>query len=780
MGRGRKPPQPFTLLAVLAAAGVAAADRWPFDWWIPVLGFGLLAGLFLWRDWTPVFYVAVVGGFFCLHTLNHHGDSAKRLAGQLSFQPRVVSAVGVVDSEPRAFADRRGRPFSRFIVRLESIRLNGHEQFSNALVNLSWPGPAPAYGDRVAFTGEATNRSPTRNPGQFDQSEYLRRVGMLSEIRVRYPSDTRLLGSGEGNALIATGMRVRRWMEDALTVGIEDAPLVSGLVRSMVLGMKSETPPEIRDLFRRTGTIHVFVVSGLHVGMVALIVWQFLRLFGVGRRTTAVVAVPFLVFYAILTGCSPGSVRATLMASLVLLGIAMERTPVTLNSLAAAFVLTLLWDTDQLFMPGFQFSFAVVLAIILFAGRLQRRFCPLGEPDPFLPRSLWTPWQRGRTAFLRYGFGLAAVSTSAWIGSLAFSAGFFNLLSPMALIANVFIVPLAFIILSQGALSVLAYTVSAGTAAIFNNCNWLAVHALVAIVEFFASLPGGHTYVELPMPGPRPQLEMTVLDLDSGGSIHVRSDGRDWLFDCGNPFAYRTIVRPYLQSRGVNRLEGFVVTHGDASHMGAAPEVLVDFRPRRVFLPELSSRSPSLKTFRRELQEGGPPNNIVRRGDRISLAPDSSARVLFPPPDLERRHSDDESMVLQFESGNWRILATGDSGFFTERWLMEQEDTLASDFLVAGRHRLDFYLTPNFLATVQSQATIISRTHYAERSRRIAESYGTVFEQKTVGAVSIRLWNESATLTTHLGHGETTFLPISDQTRRRRIGLGVSQRSPTE
>lgn len=726
-------------------------------WPVPVVFFGVASALSLWRRETLAFCIAVSAGFFCLHTFNHHGDPAKRLAGELSSGPRVVSCLGIVRSEPRETVDRNGARFSRFLVRLETVRIGSSERGSRAFVKVSWPGAAPRYGDRVVFVGEGRNLTPVRNPGEYDLTEHLHRRGIYSEIRVRYESDTRVREGGHGNPLFLAGMRVRRWMEQALTTGIEDAPLVSGLVQSMVLGKKSGVPPEIRDLFRRTGTIHVFVVSGLHVGMVAFIVWQLLRLVGLGRRATAVFAVPFLAFYAVLAGSGPGSVRATIMASVVLLGIALERPPVTCNSLAAAFVLTLLWDTDQLFMPGFQLSFAVVLAILILAPRLQLRFRPLGEPDPFLPRDLWTPWQRARTVFLRYSVGLVAVSVSAWIGSLVFTAGYFHLMSPMALVANLLIVPLAFVILSQGVMSILAYSVSAGIASVFNNCNWLAVHLLVGTVRLFAALPGGYSYVELPQPGKRPQFEMTVLDLDSGSSIHVRANGRDWLLDCGNEYAYRTIVRPYLQTRGVNRLEGFVITHGDASHMGAAVEVLADFRPRRIMLPALSGSSPSLRMLRDEMHERDRMVVLIRRGDVLSLGAHTRARALFPPPDLVRRHADDESLVLRIESDVWSVLATGDSGFFTERWLMAREESLESDFLVSSRHRRDFSLTPDFLSRVRPRAVVLGRTHYTEARRRLPVMVGEVFDQEETGAVRIRFWRKAATVDTHLGSRNMTF-----------------------
>jgi ComEC/Rec2-related protein len=178
-------------------------------------------------------------------------------------------------------------------------------------------------------------------------------------------------------------------------------------------------------LFRRTGTLHLFAVSGLNVAMLGVVVWYVLRPFGIRRSRAVLIIIPVLAFYAVITGLGASCVRAAIMASIVLLGETFERPPVVFNSLAAAALAILAWDTNELYSSGFQFSFVLVAVIVLGAARLQRKMEPFGQPDPFLPRPLWTLQQRWTANGWRLVAGAFAVTIAAWLGSLLFTAGYF-------------------------------------------------------------------------------------------------------------------------------------------------------------------------------------------------------------------------------------------------------------------------------------------------------------------------------------------------------------------
>src|SRR5205823_4061635 len=149
-----------------------------------------------------------------------------------------------------------------------------------------------------------------------------------------------------------------------------------------------------------------------------------------------------------------------------------------------------------------------------------------------------------------------------------------------AILANAVAVPLAFCVLALGLMSLLCGAFSTMLAMIVNQANWAMAKALLASLAFFSKAPGGYVYVEVPELARAAACEITSLEVGDGAAIHVRAGGGDWLVDCGGVRDYDGALLPYLRSRGVNGLDGIVLTHGDTAHIGAAWSASEDFRPR--------------------------------------------------------------------------------------------------------------------------------------------------------------------------------------------------------
>lgn len=737
-----RPRHPFAGLAFAAVLGIAVADRWPVapDW--PLIALGLLSLALLARPVTGLCWFVVAVAFFSLHTLRFHGGGARALAQKFDGGPRIVRAAGIVWSDPEEPSRWSRNVTCHFLLKLESLELGGAVDVSDVLANVQWCGPMPAYGDRVSLLGSAENLAPVRNPGQFDFTTYQRRRGVYSEISARFDEDCRVESSGHGNPAQAFASRSRRWMQRQLHRDLDDSPEIAGLVESMVLGMRGETPDEIRTLFQRTGTLHLFAVSGLNIAMLAAIGLFVLRSIGIRRGPAVFIVIPVLAVYALVTGLSASCVRAAIMGALVLAAQLFDRRAVVVNSLAAAGVAILAWDTNQLFLPGFQFSFTLVFVIVWLAARIQRRCERLVQPDPFLPRVLWSLSLRSGHWCWRQFSAALGVTLAAWLGSLAFTAGYFHLFSLSSILANLLAVPLAFVVLLLGLGTVLCAGFWSYGAILFNNANWLTAKLLLGVVQVFAGLPGGHRYVELPHLSPRPACEFTALDCGEGAAIHLRAETHDWLLDCGSASAYSRIVLPYLRSRGINRLDGLFLTHGDAQHLGGAIGALDDLQPRALFEAPLRDRSTARRNLHGILEQRAWGKALLWRGDRMPLGGDAALCVLYPPPGLVRNLADDKALVLRIECAGTRVLFLSDSGFATEQWLLENEPDLRSDVLVKGWHARDFSGTPDFLAAVQPQAVVCSALEYGasaamldEWSRAVTARGVIVFRQDQCGAV---------------------------------------------
>lgn len=787
MGFGFKPRQPFVEFAFCAVIGIAVADlvtgNAAFPWRIPAASAVLLVGIACWLAWRDrrcpgvrhgflaqaVLWLGITALFFSWHSFRQTAGPSRELARRIPSEGCVLSAIGVVDQEPS-----RETSEARFRVRLESVAFgDGAMEPCSAEILLQWPGAPPAYGARVEVIGSARNIRAPRNPGGFDTPSIRRRQGVYSEIRVRYPVDAKVVARNQGNPVLAFAYRLRHRMERTLAWDLEDSPQTVALIQSMVLGSRaSESMQEVEEMFQTTGTIHLYAVTGMNVAMIAVLAGWLLQSLRVPRRGIALAVIPLIWLYCFATGMGASSLRAAVMISVILTGIVIERPALSWNSLGIATVAVLAWDPNQLFRHGFVLSFALVAVLMAVARPVQATLERIAQPDPFLPRVLWSrhlvAWSWGQ----QHLAAMLAAAFVAWVGSIPLMLYYFHLWSPSTVPANVIGGVLTFAIIGLGIGSVLAGTFSHGLAVIFNNANWLVAKGLLAVIATFAAIPGGHAYVGTPHWRCPPACEVEVFDLSGGGAIHVRINPgpvdwlgwtppwrhdnnfrktrRDWLFDCGSVSAFPVTVSPYLRSQGVNYLDGLVITHGDSKHIGGSPAVLKTFRPAEVIDSPLKDRSSHRRTLHTALARALLGKAIVWRGDVVTLAPGIALHVLFPPAGLHARSADDKTLVLRLDvddpraaggTPGTRILFMSDAGFITEHWLLEHagSDELRCDILVKGMHATDLSGTAEFLEAVRPRLVIASSADFPP-AERIKEEWASM-----VSAHGIRLLRQDRT-----------------------------------
>src|SRR5881409_1448197 len=620
------PRQPFVGLALMAAIGIITAELFPLpSVALTVTAIILTACIFAvaWRPRLFATYAIVGAGFFLLHNLENSNMEGQQLADELGTRPRVVTATGCIISEPKSAPSG----FATFLLKLESIEFEGRKRSTHAVWQVRWKG-APEFGDELKFIGTAEPIPPPRNPGEFDMRSYLARRDVRRMLFVRYPEDGTLIRHGGGNPIMRAALKSRAWMQNALCRGLEDAPDVQNFLSGIVLGLRHQAPEDIEEPFQQTGTLHLFAVAGLHVGIVAALLWMLVMVARLSPKWATALIIPSLFFYAALTGLHVSSVRAAVMSSILLGGFFFDRKVFVLNSLAAAAFFLLCWNTNELFSTGFQLSFSVVGAIILFADPLFGVLRRWGAPDPFLPRSLL----RGPRHFMHVAFEWlcrgASVSLAAWLGSLPFVLWYFHIVTPISLVANLIVVPIAFFILAIALLSLLSTPLLPGLALIFNNANWLLAQLVMGIVQFLAQVPGGHFYVEHPHWPEKLVAKITVLDVGAGAAVHLQSGRANWLFDCGNERNYQRVVREYLHWAGINRLSGLLLSHGDALHLGGAPQLLDDFPRIRIVDNAAPDRSTIHRRLQRLFQQRGIKPAALAAGDSFGLSREVTAHVL--------------------------------------------------------------------------------------------------------------------------------------------------------
>ncbi len=285
--------------------------------------------------------------------------------------------------------------------------------------------------------------------------------------------------------------RMNLRFQDYLSLGAPEGKNHDGIYTAMLLGRKAELSDEQSDRFRMTGTMHFFAISGLHIGVIATVIAQFLILIRIPRKVSPFIGLPLLYLYVEITGASPSAVRAFLMALFFWSSFAFVRQRSPLAALAASAVFVLIFQPAQLWSIGFQLSYTVVLSILLFGLPLYETASEKLAPFRYLPKANWAPSQHLYAWIQDALLLLFSISFSAWLASAPLSAAFFGYLSPGAILLNMLLVNLAAVAITTGVVSLSLALVGLDSAVGFiNHAAWISIQIMDTLVIGSTKIPG--------------------------------------------------------------------------------------------------------------------------------------------------------------------------------------------------------------------------------------------------------------------------------------------------
>ena len=355
-----------------------------------------------------------------------------------------------------------------------------------------------AYGDarcaRVAyFTADDARVFRPRYGDRWRIAGRCREDGSV----VAKTSASRRLGVGRGNAFRHACAMAREQASDLLRRGLRRYPETASLLQALLLGYRGRVVGSTREPFMATGTLHIFAISGLHVGIVALLITEVLKRLRVSRVGWIWLLGPLLVAYTIATGARASAVRACVMALIYFAAPVVRRRPDTLSALAAAALVILGIDPWQLCDVGFIFSFVVVTGLVVLFPLVDAPLQRVVAPDPF--RVEPEPgWMRRLRSCGRYLAVILAVSISAWLASAPLTLHIFGRVSLIAVVSNLVVIPLSYVIVLVGALAVVVGACCGFLAVVFNHVNLVLVSVLTWIMRRMAAVPYGSLEVRRP------------------------------------------------------------------------------------------------------------------------------------------------------------------------------------------------------------------------------------------------------------------------------------------
>ncbi len=509
------------------------------------------------------------------------------------------------------------------------------------------------------------------------------------------------------------------------------------LARAMLLGRSHALRPGEREAFRRSGALHLTAVSGLHVGLAVGLALLVLGALPRGPRYALAAGVGW--GYSALAAFSPSSVRAAAMASLFAAGLLSRRPRPALQWLALALPWLLLAA------PGLAGSVGFLLSVGAVAGIL-------------LALELLRPGHGRRAALLGpVGAGLGA----QW-GTLPASIAVFGAVSPLALLPNLAVIPLAGLFLPAVLLALAAAPVPglgpafAGAARLLGAAigwilgafsrhapfveglpmppPWTAALYPAIVAGWFAAprslrlrasarglaagLAGAAALLTLAPWPPPPGPWFAFLDVGQGDAAVFRlSDGTVWAVDVGDDRgpgdAARNAVLPFLRRRRVRRVDGLILSHRHRDHVGALGPFLEGIRVERVYDAGYGMGRGTGAAVDSALAAHALAACLVAAGDTLYAAPGATIVALHPPRGdptgpVPYGNLNEASLMVRVVDGSTSALFAGDGERHAEAWCAASGEPLRSEILKVGHHGSRTSSTPVFLDRVRPRIAVIS------------------------------------------------------------------------
>ncbi|HSG11791.1 MAG TPA: DNA internalization-related competence protein ComEC/Rec2 [Gammaproteobacteria bacterium] len=670
-------------------------------------------------------------------------------------QGRTLLIEGVVLERPPATSGIR----MRFLLQADRLDTGEGWQSFATRVRLDWYGEHgdPQPGERWQLAVRLRRPGGYANPGGFDYEQWLYRERIRATGYVR--SDDRNLHIGSGSVAVIDS--IRNSLSATMVADSRTSPSMA-LVQALTVGQRNRISQEQWQILRATGTSHLMAISGLHISLVAGLVFGCVRLAWARSamlstqllpvRAAALAALLAATLYALLSGFAIPAQRALIMVALLMVALMSGRRATFPGVISIAALVTLLLDPVSILSAGWWLSFSAVTIIAWFAiGRTGYRY----------PSHRW--------------FLMPVILAICMMPLLVL---FFQQVSLVAPLANILAVPwVSFLVvpLALAGTVMCAFSEPAGLAVLqlsawILDVLWQALAWLadldIALASWpqpagsqllLASLGMACLFVPRGMPGrwagvmlllpmllaarlqPAPnEVRVSLLDVGQGLSAVIRTARHTLVYDTGPAFGShfdtgRAVLVPYLRSQGITHVDRLFISHGDNDHIGGARSLLAAYPA-----DEVLSSVP--------FEYDGREATACRRGMRWSW--DGVMFTVMHPQAGDGHTGNDASCVLRISvAGGLRLLLTGDIERAGEHdLLVHYGEELKSSVLVVPHHGSRTSSTATFVAAVSPALALVPAGHRnryrfprPEVMARYKENGSQVLETGKSGAISVIL-----------------------------------------
>jgi competence protein ComEC len=646
-------------------------------------------------------------------------------------------------------------------------------------------GNLPNPGAQLVVRGRLEPFDDARNPGEPSERDIERERGLDAQLEAANV----LAARPERWSVHSALARAHEWAHAQLQarLGEPAASVLSG----ELWGERSALPPALRAEFQETGTVHILVTAGLHMGAVAAVILLVLLAVGLPRAVTCAAAAIALWGFVWWSGAQLPAERAATMATAALAARAFGRASLSWNALGIAAILVAWLRPLSVASASFALSFSCVGAIFACAKPVDR-------------------WLAARVALPERVREALTLTVATQIGTWPLSAATFLQFAPYAPVANFAIVPCVAVTMALGAAQLALFWCAPLAQAVANINSWI-IAWMLGVVQTVSSLP----FAVIPMtPAPAwcialydaavlalpwcwrragktpavaalllailsvvwpprvndSALRVTVLDVGQADAIVIQTPrGHTLLVDAGGRLergglgedsvaervGERTVV-PFLLRHGIHTIDALILSHPHGDHAGGVAPVL---RHLRVAQFDDGGQRYSGHAYQDALATAraqGVPIVYPRAGARWQT--DDGVALTFIGPSLPfiggRNAINSNSVAFILQYGTFRMLFTGDAGSESEARFLDERIDLHADVLKVGHHGSAYGSSSAFIAAVQPRFAIVSVGrhnlfgHPAPSTLETLRHYGaTMYRTDENGAVTVESDGRNTTVT---------------------------------